>query len=86
MALLFIIVWFFTGPAAKGFHLSAANLVKAKKFVFAKRFQGMPKLSDIKLVEEELGQVNDGGICSTNSTKGHLLIGSFIILFHRDPL
>jgi len=37
-------------------------MVKAKKFIFAKRFEGMPKVSDFKLVEEDLRELKDGEI------------------------
>lgn len=34
----------------------------AKKFVIAKRFEGLPKLNDFKLVEETLPtELKDGG-------------------------
>lgn len=46
----------------RGFHSGVAALASAKKFVFAQRFQGLPKLEDIKLVEEELPQLANGGI------------------------
>lgn len=35
-------------------------MVKAKKFVFAKHFQGLPKDSDLKLEEEDLPALKDG--------------------------
>lgn len=37
------------------------TMVKAKKFIFAKRFDGMPKITDFRLEEETLPALNDGG-------------------------
>jgi len=45
----------------RGFHCGVAALASAKKFVFAQRFQGLPKLEDIKLVNEEIPQLANGG-------------------------
>jgi prostaglandin reductase 1 len=36
-------------------------MVKARKYVFRKQFDGFPKESDLELVEEELPPVKDGG-------------------------
>ena len=36
-------------------------MVKARKFVVVKHFEGEPKRSDLKLVEEELPALQDGG-------------------------
>lgn len=36
-------------------------MVKAKKWIIAKAFQGEPKVTDFKLVEEELPALKDGG-------------------------
>lgn len=36
-------------------------MVKAKTWVVAKLFEGEPKLSDFKLVEEELPALKEGG-------------------------
>lgn len=36
-------------------------MVKAKKFIYAKRFDGFPKLTDFKLEEETLSELRDGG-------------------------
>ena len=36
-------------------------MFKAKKFVYSKRFDGLPKLTDFQLVEEELPELQDGG-------------------------
>lgn len=37
------------------------TMVQAKKFIYAKRFDGLPKLSDFKLEEEALPELKDGG-------------------------
>lgn len=39
----------------------AAKMVKAKKFVLRKYFDGFPKPDDLELVEEELPPLKDGG-------------------------
>lgn len=36
-------------------------MVKAKKFIYAKRFEGMPKLDDFILELENLPELKDGG-------------------------
>lgn len=36
-------------------------MVKAKKFVVVKHFEDEPKSTDLKLVEEELAPITDGG-------------------------
>lgn len=36
-------------------------MVKAKKFVLDKPFVGLPKRDDLKIVEEELPPLKDGG-------------------------
>ena len=36
-------------------------MVKARKWILAKHFDGFPKESDLKLVEEELPELQDGG-------------------------
>lgn len=36
-------------------------MVKAKKFIYAKRFDGFPKITDFRLEEEELPELKDGG-------------------------
>lgn len=38
-----------------------ATMVKTKKFIYAKVFDGEPKETDFKLVEEELPALKDGG-------------------------
>lgn len=38
-------------------------MVKAQKFIYARRFEGEPKPSDFDLQEEELPPVKDGGKC-----------------------
>lgn len=40
---------------------SCNKMVKSKKFVLAKYFDGTPKESDFKLVEEELPPIKDKG-------------------------
>lgn len=37
-------------------------MVKSRVYIKAKEFDGEPKLSDIKLIEEELGPLKDGEI------------------------
>lgn len=37
-------------------------MVKAKKYVMAKHFDGFPKRDDLRLVEEELAVLKDGGV------------------------
>lgn len=41
-------------------------MVTAKKFIYAKRFEGLPKVTDFRLEEEILPDLKDGGklICS----------------------
>ena len=41
-------------------------MVKAKKYIVQKQFDGLPKSTDLKIVEEELPPVKDGG------SKNHL--------------
>lgn len=36
-------------------------MVKAKVYTLNKQFDGFPKREDLKLVEEDLPQINDGG-------------------------
>ena len=36
--------------------------MKGKKYLYAHKFEGIPKVTDLQLVEEELPPVNDGGI------------------------
>ena len=35
--------------------------MKGKKYIYAHKFEGIPKLTDLQLVEEEVPQVKDGG-------------------------
>lgn len=35
--------------------------MKGKRFVYAHKFENMPKVTDLELVEEELPQLKDGG-------------------------
>lgn len=39
-------------------------MVKATKIILQKRFDGLPKKDDFKIVEEELPPLKDGGICN----------------------
>ncbi len=36
-------------------------MFRAKKFIYSKRFEGLPKLTDFELVVEELPELLDGG-------------------------
>lgn len=36
---------------------------RTKRFVYAKRFEGLPKITDFQLVEEDLPELKDGGKC-----------------------
>lgn len=45
----------------QSFHYSSINSVQAKKYIFAQRFVGLPKLEDIQLVEEQLPEIKDRG-------------------------
>ena len=36
-------------------------MVVTKKFILSKHFKGEPKSSDVKLIEEELPPIKDGG-------------------------
>lgn len=36
-------------------------MVQAKKFIYSKRFVGLPKLTDFQLEEETLPELQDGG-------------------------
>lgn len=42
-------------------HISIPTMVQAKKFIYEKRFDGLPKLTDFRLAEENLPAVGDGG-------------------------
>lgn len=37
------------------------NMVKARKYILAKHFDGLPKKEDLTIVEEELPTLKDGG-------------------------
>lgn len=57
----------FTGRSAGlEIYRQFATMVKTKKFIYAKAFEGEPKETDFKLVEEELPPLQDGGnfLCS----------------------
>lgn len=45
------------------FSRSLSNMVNAKKFIYAKRFDGEPKVTDFELREEELPALKNGGKC-----------------------
>lgn len=36
-------------------------MVQAKKFIYVKRFEGLPKVTDFRLEEETLPNLDDGG-------------------------
>jgi hypothetical protein len=39
--------------------------MKGKKYIYAHKFEGMPKLTDLELQDDELPAVKDGGtVCS----------------------
>lgn len=38
-----------------------STMMKAKKFINVKRFEGLPKLTDFRLEEETLPELKDGG-------------------------
>lgn len=38
------------------------KMVVARKYVLVKHFEGTPKETDLKIVEEELAPLKDGGI------------------------
>lgn len=46
---------------ANNFSSSKRTLVKAKVFIYDKPFDGPAKVTDFKLVEEELPALNNGG-------------------------
>lgn len=46
---------------AKRMYSAATGKVKAQKYVLTKYFQGEPKKSDFKIVEEELPELKEGG-------------------------
>lgn len=46
---------------AKRMYSAAAGKVKAHKYVLTKYFEGEPKKSDFKIVEEELPELKEGG-------------------------
>lgn len=45
----------------KRFYSGVSEKVRTQKYVLTKYFQGEPKKSDFKVVEEELGDLKDGG-------------------------
>lgn len=38
------------------------TMVKAKRFILRKHFEGIPKPGDVELIEEELPELNENGI------------------------
>jgi prostaglandin reductase 1 len=57
--------------------------MKAKVFIYAKKFVGEPKLSDIQLVEEELETIKDGEILAEALFFGiNAGLRAYIDLFH----
>lgn len=59
-------------------------MIEAKKFIYAKRFNGLPKISDFKLESEILPALNDGGKDQTKRIKNHsrsLISCIFLFLF-----
>ena len=48
--------------------------MKGKKYIYAHKFEGMPKLTDLQLVEEELPPVKDGGkLCQKFDLNNYVL-------------
>ena len=48
--------------------------MKGKKYIYAHKFEGMPKLTDLQLVEEELPPVKDGGkLCRKYDPNNYVL-------------
>lgn len=47
--------------SSKRFYSGVSEKVRAQKYVLTKYFQGEPKQSDFMVVEEELGDLKDGG-------------------------
>ena len=37
-------------------------MVQAKKWIYAKRFEGLPKVTDFRLEKETLPELKDGGL------------------------
>lgn len=48
-------------PYFKHFSTNHIAMVQAKKFIYAKRYEGEPKVTDFKFVEEDLPPLKDGG-------------------------
>lgn len=47
--------------SSKRFYSGVSEKIRAQKYVLTKYFQGEPKKSDFKVVEEELRDLKDGG-------------------------
>ena len=43
------------------FIVYASAKIQAKKFVYAEKFEGLPKITDFQLEEETLPELKDGG-------------------------
>lgn len=48
-------------------------MVKCKRWIVVKHFEGEPKISDLRLVEEELPPIQDGGKFSATSPRPPLI-------------
>lgn len=63
---------------------NALNMVKAKKFIIQKHFDGFPKREDLKLVEEELPALKDGGErispCNLLYSRKRLTVAQWLLL------
>lgn len=71
-----------------GFHSTTIKeAISAKKFLFTKRFQGLPQLDNFSLEKEELPELKPGGM---NNEEVHVVQCSFLLVyvffFHRCPL
>lgn len=44
------------------FIVYASAKIQAKKFVYAEKFEGLPKITDFQLEEETLPELKDGGL------------------------
>ena len=59
-------------------YYSNINDMRGQKFIYAHRFKGMPKVTDLQLVEEEIPPIKNGGIWMINDYK--LLMFNDVIL------
>ena len=53
--------------------------MKGKKYIYAHKFEGMPKVTDLQLVEEEITPIKDGGMSHNDINKTLKLYISIII-------